>query len=121
MEKNEQNSGKLYYTIGEVAEMLKVSKPLLRFWEKEFDIITPRKSAKGTRYYSTEDIETIRLIYYLTKEKGLTLSGAKKKLKENRDGAIRNHEIIDRLTNIKEEIIAMRDELEPEDFTENSL
>lgn len=109
------NSEKLYYTIGEVAERLNVSKPLLRFWEKEFDIISPRKSAKGTRYYSTEDIETIRMIYYLTKEKGLTLPGAKKMLKENRSGVIRHHEIIERLKGIKAEIIAIRDELKESD------
>ena len=87
-----------------------VNESLLRFWEKEFDIINPRKSSKGTRYYSPVDIENIRLIYYLTKEKGLTLSGAKKKLKENKDGVIRNHEIIHHLKNIKSELIAIRDE-----------
>ena len=110
MKNNETNQHRLYYTIGEVADYFNVNESLLRFWEKEFDIINPRKSSKGTRYYSPVDIENIRLIYYLTKEKGLTLSGAKKKLKENKDGVIRNHEIINHLKNIKSELIAIRDE-----------
>lgn len=111
MERIEENSSRLYYSIGEVAEMFGVNESLLRFWEKEFDIITPRKTEKGTRYYRKEDIEVIKLIYYLVKEKGMTLAGAKKKLKENKEGVIRNHEIIDRLQAIRNELIGIRDEL----------
>lgn len=111
MERIEENSSRLYYSIGEVAEMFGVNESLLRFWEKEFDIITPRKTEKGTRYYRKEDIEVIKLIYYLVKEKGMTLAGAKKKLKENKEGVIRNHEIIDRLQAIRSELIGIRDEL----------
>lgn len=105
------NPGKLYYSIGEVADMLGVNESLLRFWEKTFDIITPRKTEKGTRFYRREDIENIRLIYYLVKEKGMTLAGARKKLKENKESVIRNYEIIDRLQAIRAELIAIRDEL----------
>ena len=69
MKNNETNQHRLYYTIGEVADYFNVNESLLRFWEKEFDIINPRKSSKGTRYYSPVDIENIRLIYYLTKSR----------------------------------------------------
>ena len=78
----ENKNQKLYYSIGEVAEMFGVNESLLRYWEREFDIIRPRKNAKGTRSYRKEDIDNIKLIYHLVKEKGLTLDGAKKKLKE---------------------------------------
>jgi len=77
---NPANLNKLYYTITEVAMMLKVNPSLLRFWEKEFNIIQPKKNKKGTRYYTKEDIEVINKIYSLVKEQGFTLEGAKKML-----------------------------------------
>ncbi len=109
----EENRSKLFYSISEVAAHFGVNESLLRFWEKEFDIINPRKSLKGTRrFYSKEDIENIGLVYYLVKEKKLTLSGAKKQLKENREGVVHNHEIIKRLKVIRAELIAIQRELE---------
>lgn len=75
---------KLYYSIGEVAEMFEVNASLIRFWEKEFDIIKPQKNKKGNRLFTPEDIENFKLIYNLVKEQGLTLEGAKKYLKENK-------------------------------------
>jgi DNA-binding transcriptional MerR regulator len=75
---------KLYYTIGEVAEMFEVNTSLIRFWEKEFDIIKPKKNKKGNRLFTPEDIDNFKVIYNLVKEQGLTLDGAKKYLKENR-------------------------------------
>ena len=95
---------KLYYSISEVAEMLKVNLSLLRYWEKEFPFICPKKTDKRTRLYSQENINNIKLVYHLVKEKKLTLEGAKKKLKENRDGIIKNHEIVLRLQEIQKEI-----------------
>jgi DNA-binding transcriptional MerR regulator len=109
---NESKSQKLYYSIGEVAEKFGVNESLLRYWEKEFDIIKPKKNAKGTRSYRKEDIENIGLIYHLVKEKGLTLEGAKKKLKDNKSGVSKTHEVITRLQNIKEELLAMKTELD---------
>jgi Predicted transcriptional regulators len=103
---------KLYYSIGEVAEMFGVNESLLRYWEREFDIIRPRKNAKGTRSYRKEDIDSIKLVFHLVKEKGLTLDGAKKKLKDNKDGVTKNHEIITRLQTLKEELLAMKTELD---------
>lgn len=114
---DKKNNSRIYYTIGEVARLFHINESKLRFWEKEFDIIAPRKSEKGTRLYSPDDIENIRLILYLTEEKGLTLEGAKKKLKENKEGVIKIHDIVHRLQNIQSELISIRDAfsvIEPE-------
>jgi len=72
---------KRYYSIGEVSKAFNVNPSLLRFWEKEFDEIKPKKKESGTRKYTPENIKVIQLIYYLVKEKGLTISGTKKQLK----------------------------------------
>ena len=80
----ETDTIKLYYTIGEVADMFNVNTSLIRFWEKEFDVIKPKKNKKGNRLFTPEDIDNFKVIYNLVKEQGLTLEGAKKYLKENR-------------------------------------
>ena len=85
----QQKVEKFYFSIGEVAQLFGLNESTLRFWEKEFDEISPRKTKKGTRYYRQEDIEQIRLIYHLVKERGMTLSGARRKLKENRETTVR--------------------------------
>jgi len=103
---------KLYYSIGEVAEMLNVNLSLLRFWEKEFPFTCPKKNDKGTRLYTQENIDNIRLIYHLVKEKRLTLEGAKKRLKENKDGVVKNHRIVQRLQEIKKEIHNIREQFD---------
>ena len=81
---------KLFYTIGEVAEMFDVNTSLLRFWESEFPQLKPRKNAKGTRTYTIKDIDLLRRIYHLTKECGYTLDGAREQLRQsdNTDMAI---------------------------------
>ena len=71
---------KLYFSISEVAQMFDINESTLRFWEKEFDIINPPKTSKGIRYYRQEDINSVRLVYHLVKERGLTLAGARQKL-----------------------------------------
>ncbi|MEQ2794264.1 MerR family transcriptional regulator [Phocaeicola massiliensis] len=103
---------KLYYSIGEVAKMFNVNESLLRFWEKEFPFITPKKAGGNVRQYRKEDIENIRLVYHLVKEKGLTLQGAKQKLKVSKDTSIHTTEIIDRLLLVREELASMRKELD---------
>lgn len=103
---------KLFYSISEVARMFGVNESLLRYWEKEFPQITPKKGSRGIRQYRKEDVETIRLIYHLVKEKGMTLPGARQKLKDNRETTIRNFEIINRLKEIKEELLAMKNALD---------
>ena len=102
----------LYYSIGEVAKMFDVNESLLRYWEKEFPIISPKKAGGNVRQYRKEDIENIRLVYHLVKEKGMTLQGAKQKLKMNRETTIRTTEILDRLKLIREELVSMRKELD---------
>ena len=109
---NTERDLKLYYSISEVAQMFDVNESLLRFWEKEFPQISPKKGSRGVRQYRKEDVETIRLIYHLVKERGMNLHGARQKLKDNREATIRNFEIIDRLKQIRQELNGMRDALE---------
>jgi DNA-binding transcriptional MerR regulator len=80
----ETDTVKLYYTIGEVSEMFDVNTSLVRFWEKEFDVLKPKKNKKGNRLFTPEDLANFKVIHNLVKEQGLTLEGAKKYLKENR-------------------------------------
>ena len=107
----EKKQKRIYYTIGDVAEYFGVNESTLRYWEDEFDIITPRRSSRGVRFYNQEDIDNVRLVYYLLKEKGLTLAGAKKQLRENRSRVIRSNEIISRLKSVREELCGIRNEL----------
>lgn len=107
----EKKVEKLYYSIGEVAEMFNVNPSLIRYWEKEFDIIKPRKNKKGNRSFTIEDIENFHMIYYLVKELGLTLKGAKKKLKENREGTTRNFEAVKSLKKIKSLLLEIREDM----------
>lgn len=106
--KKEKNQ-KLYYSISEVAQMFEVNESTLRFWEKEFDVIRPRKTAKGTRFYKQEDIDSIRLIYHLVKERKMTLAGARQKLKDNKGTTVRQEDIVNRLKQIKEELLSMKE------------
>jgi DNA-binding transcriptional MerR regulator len=76
---------KLFYSIGEVAEMFDVNASLIRFWEKEFEILQPKKNKKGNRMFTPEDVENLKIIYHLVKERGFTLEGAKQKLKGNKE------------------------------------
>jgi DNA-binding transcriptional MerR regulator len=107
----EKKVEKLYYSIGEVAEMFDVNASLIRFWEKEFDIIKPKKNKKGNRFFTNQDIDNIGLIYHLVKVKGLTLNGAKKKLKENREDSNNNYEVVKTLTQIKAMLIEIKESL----------
>ena len=102
---------KLFYSIGEVAEMFKVNTSLIRFWEKEFDIIKPKKNKKGNRLFTKEDIDNFHIIYHLVKERGMTLKGAKKKMSENKDDAIHNLEVIQSLHAIRRMLLEIKDEM----------
>ncbi len=110
---------KLYYTIGEVAEMFNVNTSLIRFWEKEFEIIKPHKNKKGNRLFTPTDVENFHLIFHLVKEKGMTLKGAQKKLQENHDDTVNNFEVVSKLKNIKEMLLEMKESLESENDTED--
>jgi len=102
---------KRYYKIGEVANAFSVNTSLIRFWEKEFDIIKPKKNKKGNRLFTSKDITHFKLIYNLVKERGFTLDGAKQKLKENPEGVMNNHEIISRLEAVKAELNKIKNQL----------
>jgi DNA-binding transcriptional MerR regulator len=115
---------KLYYTIGEVADMFQVNPSLIRFWEKEFSVIKPKKNAKGNRLFSPKDIENFNKIYHLVKVNGYTLDGARKALKEKslnitslenqndqaQTEALSNDETIVRLESIKERLLKLKDQ-----------
>ena len=98
---------KLYYSISEVAQMFDVNESLLRFWEKEFPQLSPKKGSRGVRQYRKEDIETVKLIYHLVKERGMTLPGGQR-MKDNKENTLRNFEIVDRLKAIREELLSMK-------------
>ncbi|MCG1037516.1 MerR family transcriptional regulator [Polaribacter sargassicola] len=102
---------KSYYKIGEVAKAFNVNTSLIRFWEKEFDIIKPKKNAKGNRLFTPKDISNFKLIYNLVKERGFTLEGAKQKLKKNPESTFDKHEIITRLEAVKAELIKIKNQL----------
>jgi DNA-binding transcriptional MerR regulator len=115
-----EDSRKLYYSIGEVADIFHVNESLLRFWEKEFPTtIKPKKNAKGTRSYTKEDIESVRMIYFMVKEKGMTLAGAKKRLKEEKKGMTAQFELSERLKKIRVELLKLQDELGRSDDVED--
>ncbi|MBN8701818.1 MAG: MerR family transcriptional regulator [Bacteroidetes bacterium] len=107
----ESNSERLFYSIGEVADMFNVNASLIRFWEKEFDCLTPRKNKKGDRLFTTDDIEQIRLIYYLVKTKGYTLQGAKEHLKNDRASVLAKSHAIETLIRAKEILLQIKENL----------
>ena len=102
---------KIFYPIGEVAKKYNVNVSLIRFWEKEFDILKPKKNKKGNRMFTKKDMGNLDIIYHLVKERGFTLEGAKKKLKENKSDTIDNITIINKLKELKSFLVEMRDEL----------
>lgn len=98
---------KKYYKIGDVAEILNVPTSTLRFWEKEFTVIKPKRNAKNIRVYTSKDIETIKMIYYLVKEKGLKLDAAQVMIKRNRDGISKQYEVVERLKQMREQLLKL--------------
>lgn len=107
----EKKVEKLYYQIGEVSEMFSEPVSTIRFWEKEFDILKPKKNNKGNRLFMPEDIRNLKLIHHLLRERGMTLEGAKKYLRINRDDADYRLEIADTLRNIRAMLVEIRDEI----------
>jgi DNA-binding transcriptional MerR regulator len=107
----ETETVKIYFSIGEVAKMFDVNSSLIRFWEKEFDIIQPKKNKKGNRLFTQLDIENFKVIYHLVKEKGFTLQGAKAKLKEGKSETLDNMDLIKKLENIKASLLELQKNL----------
>ena len=107
----ERELSKMYYTMGEVSSMFDVNQSLIRFYEKEFDVLQPKKNKKGNRYFTPEDIENFKIIFNLIRDKGFTLQGAKDYLKNNIDGTRDNQRVIDSLENLKKFLLEVRDQI----------
>ncbi len=106
-----QADNKLYYSIGEVARMFGVNTSLIRYWEKEFSIIKPKKNNKGNRLFTRKDIDNLHLIHHLVKERGFTLDGAKKKLRENKGDTVNQAEVVRSLKEIRAFLVELRKNL----------
>lgn len=102
---------KRYYSIGELAKAFDVNASLIRFWDKEFDILKPKKNAKGNRMFTPEDVKNLQLIYHLVKERGFTLDGAKVHLKEGQKKTMDKFDIIRKLEAIKTQLISIKNQL----------
>jgi DNA-binding transcriptional MerR regulator len=98
---------KLFYSISEVADMFDVNQSNLRFWEKEFPQLTPKRNAKGSRFYSLDDIQLIKQIIYLVNEQRLTLDGARRKLGQKKDSVAKQQELVERLKLIRKELLGI--------------
>ena len=98
----------LFYSTGEVADKFGVNDTLLRFWEKEFPQLKPKKGARGTRQYTKEDIEVVRVIYNLVKVRGLRIDAARELMKHNREGVEQKTEVVDRLRAIRQELTVLK-------------
>jgi len=104
-------SGKLYYSISEVSTMFNVSNSLIRFWETEFDFLKPKKNRKGNRSYTQKDIDHIRIIYHLVKERGFTLEGARQEIKLNRNKVEQKMDAISNLNSLKISLLDLKSQL----------
>ena len=102
---------KRYYSIGELAKAFDVNASLIRFWDKEFDILKPKKNAKGNRMFTPDDVKNLQLIYHLVKERGFTLEGAKTHLKEGQKKTLDKFEIISKLEGIKAQLTDLKNAL----------
>lgn len=107
----ETENEKLFYSIGEVSQMFNVNSSLIRFWEKEFDIIKPHKNKKGNRLFTQEDLENLKVIFHLVKERGFTLQGAKNKLKENKQALKGNAEIHQSLGKLRTFLVELQEQI----------
>ncbi|MEO7989529.1 MAG: MerR family transcriptional regulator [Chryseolinea sp.] len=107
----EKEIEKLYFSIGEVSEMFNVAPSLIRFWESEFEIIKPKKNRKGNRQFTKEDIDNVRTIYHLVKEKGFTLQGAKEMLRNDSQSVKDKMEMMDSLKRVRTFMVELRDRL----------
>ncbi|MFT5668510.1 MAG: DNA-binding transcriptional MerR regulator [Vicingaceae bacterium] len=107
----EGKSTKMYYSIGEVSKMFNVNTSLIRFWEKEFSILKPKKNAKGNRLFTQKDVDNLHVIFNLVKERGFTLDGAKKKMKENKDDSLNEVEMLKSLKKVRSFLLDLKEEL----------
>ena len=102
---------KLFYQIGEIANKLNVNVSLIRFWEKKFDVLKPKKNKKGNRLFTQKDYDNLKIIYHLVKERGFTLNGAKRKLKENKEDKTDSLSIVSHLKEIRKFLVELKEQL----------
>ncbi|MBR5726130.1 MAG: MerR family transcriptional regulator [Muribaculaceae bacterium] len=107
-----QELNKKFYKIGDVSEILGIPESTLRYWETQFTIIKPKRNKKNIRYYTPNDIEIIRKVYYLVKEKGLKLDAAQAQIRHNRDGVDKRYDAIEQLKSIREQLVAFQESLD---------
>jgi len=107
----EKEISKMYYTMGEVSAMFDVNQSLLRYYEREFDILQPKKNKKGNRYFTPEDVENLKIIFHLIRDKGYTLAGAKEHLKNNIGDTKDNQNVINALENLKKFLLEVKEQL----------
>jgi DNA-binding transcriptional MerR regulator len=107
----EKETSRLYYTIGEVAKMFNVNTSLIRFWEKEFDIIKPQKNKKGNRMFTQEDVDNFHVIHHLVKERGYTLQGANEKLKAGKGEIMEQADVVQSLNKVKQFLLELKSEI----------
>ena len=107
----EKEDEKLFYSISEVAALFQVNASLIRFWEKEFDLLKPAKTKKGNRQFTTADIDTLRTIHHLVKVKGYTIQGAKDKLRSGKDDATKETQMIQSLTRVRAFLVELKKQL----------
>ena len=107
----ELSPDKRYFSIGELAKAFNVNASLIRFWDKEFDILKPKKNAKGNRMFTPEDVKNLQLIYHMVKERGFTLEGAKTHLKEGQKKTLDKFDIITKLETIKVQLTEIKNHL----------
>ncbi len=106
---------KLLYSMGEVSEMFDVKPSLIRYWESQFDVLRPKKNKKGNRLFTPEDVQMLKLIYHLVKERGMTLEGAKRSLKQNHGSVARDSELLERLQRVRALLVEVREDLKAGD------
>lgn len=107
----ERDISKLYYTMGEVSAMFDVNASLIRFYEKEFEVLQPKKNKKGNRLFTPDDIENLKIIFHLIKDKGYTLNGAKDHLKQNMHDVKDSQRVIASLENLKKFLLEVKEQL----------
>lgn len=111
---------KLYYSMGEVAELFDVRPSLLRYWESQFGVLRPKRNKKGNRLFTPQDVERLKLIYHLVKERGMTLDGARRALRQTRaeGGMSRDAELMERLQHIRAMLVEVREVLKGDEADE---
>jgi DNA-binding transcriptional MerR regulator len=107
-----QATEKVYYAIGEVSRMLGVPVPTLRYWEKEFDVIRPKKNRKGDRHFTVQDLEIIKLVHHMVKERGMTIEGARRALKADYNAANDRHQAVQSLKALRDFLVGLKDAID---------